>query len=59
MRYKVSGDQQWKFPPSMPTTSTSVNLTGLTLGKTYVYQVITGCAQTPSLWSSQGSFVAQ
>lgn len=43
VRYRINGDQQWKLAN---TTATSVSISGLTLGKTYTYQVVAGCKDT-------------
>lgn len=56
VRYKISTDQQWKFATPSPVTGNFVNLLGLTPGRTYIYQVIGGCTQSVSNWSSVGSF---
>ncbi|MEA2691172.1 MAG: hypothetical protein QOJ16_559, partial [Acidobacteriota bacterium] len=59
VRYRASGDQQWKL---VDTTGTSVTLTGLTTGKTYTYQVMAGCKDAtgketaPSLYTVAATF---
>jgi hypothetical protein len=43
VRYRINGEQQWKLAT---TTTTSVLIGGLSLGKTYTYQVVAGCKNT-------------
>jgi hypothetical protein len=53
VRYKTSTAATFT---TVNTTSTSLNLTGLTAGTTYNYQVQTVCASGSSAYSSQASF---
>jgi len=54
VRYKAGAEQQWTYWP--PTTATAVNLTGLLSGRTYTWQVISGCSRSPSQWTGALTF---
>lgn len=62
VRYRASGDQQWEYAPSPgPSTGSYADLSGLSSGTTYSYQVVAGCSQSGeesavSDWTSAGSF---
>lgn len=53
LEYKTSSASTWT---TVSCTTTSENLTGLTAGTTYDYQVQTVCSSGSSAYSSEGSF---
>ncbi len=59
LRYKATGEQQWKFAEPAVAANPSHRISGLTAGQPYVVQVIWGCANGVGLWSAPAGVTGQ
>lgn len=56
IRYKIDGVQKWKMPSVIGNGTTSLQLSGLRPGATYIFQVNAGCPENVSNWSTAAYF---